>query len=315
MTTRAEILSVAAGRSLGPGPVALAVDVGGTGMKAVLFDEAGRLVEAITAPTPECADAAAGEVVDVVAEFGAEFGRTHPDHPIAEAAVVLPGIVDEATGTGVFSANLGWRNVPFARILTDRLGVATTVSHDVRAAGRAEFALAEEMPANAAMVTIGTGIAAAIMVEGRLVSAGGFAGEVGFCEVAVDTADGLFRGPIEHIASAAAIARRYSARSGTAVAGSLDALGAMHAGDEIAAEVFAEAVDALGAMCAQLVAVVAPEAIVFGGGLSSADELLDGVDEALRARLDFHRAPHIRRAELGPVAGLIGAGLLTRRTR
>ncbi|MBR7503183.1 ROK family protein, partial [Mycobacterium tuberculosis] len=94
---------------------------------------------------------------------------------------------------------------------------------------------------------------------------------------------------IEHIASAAAIARRYSTRSGTAVSGSLDVLAAMHEGDRIAAAVFAEAVDALGAMCAQLVAVVAPEAIVFGGGLSSADELLDGVDSALRSRLDFHR--------------------------
>ena len=312
MTTRAEILRVADGRSLGPGPIALAVDVGGTGMKAALFDADGRLVEAVTAPTPECTDSAA-EVVDVVADLHAGFGRTHAEHPVAEAAVVLPGIVDEATGTGVFSANLGWRNVGFSEILTDRLGVPVAVSHDVRSAGRAEFALAEEMPDNAAMVTIGTGIAAAIMVEGHLVSAGGYAGEVGFCEVSVDTAEGPFRGPIEHIASAAAIARRYSARSGTAVAGSLDVLAAMHEGDRVAAAVFAEAVDALGAMCAQLVAVVAPEAIVFGGGLSSADELLDGVDAALRARLDFHRPPQIRRASLGPVAGLIGAGLLTRR--
>ncbi len=116
------------------------------------------------------------------------------------------------------------------------------------------------------MVTIGTGIAAAVMVEGRLISAGGYAGEVGFSEVSVDTAEGPFRGPIEHIASAAAIARRYSTRGGTAVSGSLDVLAAMHEGDRIAAAVFAEAVDALGAMCAQLVAVVAPEAIVFGEG-------------------------------------------------
>ncbi|WP_313450453.1 ROK family protein [Brevibacterium casei] len=312
MTTRAEILRVADGRSLGPGPIALAVDVGGTGMKAALFDADGRLVEAVTAPTPECTDSAAREIVDLVADLHAEFARTQPEHRVAEAAVVLPGIVDEATGTGVFSANLGWRNVAFSQVLTDRLGVPVAVSHDVRSAGRAEFALAEGMPENAAMVTIGTGIAAAVMVEGRLVSAGGYAGEVGFSEVSVDTAEGPFRGPIEHIASAAAIARRYSTRSGTAVSGSLDVLAAMHEGDGVAAAVFAEAVDALGAMCAQLVAVVAPEAIVFGGGLSSADELLDGVDSALRSRLDFHRAPRIRRASLGPVAGLIGAGLLTR---
>lgn len=87
----------------------------------------------------------------------------------------------------------------------------------------------------------------------------------------------------------------------------------MRTGDPIAGAVFAEAVDALGAMCAELVTIIAPEAIVFGGGLAGAEELLAEVDGAMRARLSFHRVPQIRRAGLGPVAGLIGAGLLTRR--
>lgn len=312
MTTRAEILRVADGLSLGPGPMALAVDVGGTGMKAALFDAAGRIVDARTAPTPDCTQAAAREVMDVIADFHSSFAADHEDHPIAEAAVVIPGIVDEVSGTGILSANLGWRNVPFRSLLSRRLNTNVTLSHDVRAAGRAEFELVEETPADAVMITIGTGIAAAVRVGGQLISAGGYAGEVGFTEVTVDTAEGLFRGPIEHLASASSIAKRYSQRSGIEVAGSLDVLEAVHAGDPIAHQVFAEAVDGLGAVCAQLAAIVAPEVIVLGGGLSGADELLDGVEAALKSRLDFHRMPSIRRAGLGPVAGLIGAGLLTR---
>lgn len=314
MTTCAEILRVAEGLSLGPGPVALAVDVGGTGMKAALFDSSGRIVDARTAPTPECTQSAATEVMDVIANFHSAFAAEHRDHPIAEAAVVIPGIVDEASGTGILSANLGWRNVDFRSLLSTRLNMDVTLSHDVRAAGRAEFELVEDTPADAVMITIGTGIAAAIRVAGRLISSGGYAGEVGFTEVTVDTAEGLFRGPIEHIASASSIAKRYSQRSGREVAGSLDVLDAVHAGDPIAGQVLAEAVEALGAMCAQIAAIVAPEAIVLGGGLSGADELLDGVEAALASRLDFHRMPHIRRAGLGPVAGLIGAGLLTRQS-
>lgn len=311
---RAEILRVAEGLSLGPGRVALAVDVGGTGMKAALFDPTGRLVDARTAPTPECTHDAATEVMDVIADFHSAFAADHQGHPIAEAAVVIPGIVDEASGTGVHSANLGWRNVAFRSLLSARLNMGVTLSHDVRAAGRAEFDRVEDTPADAVMITIGTGIAAAIRVGGRLISAGGYAGEVGFTEVTVDTAEGLFRGPIEHIASASSIATRYSRRSGIEVAGSLDVLDAVHAGDPIANQVLAEAIDGLGAVCAQLIAIVAPETIVLGGGLSGADELLDGVEAALASRLDFHRMPSIRRAELGPVAGLIGAGLLTRQS-
>ncbi|GAA1860902.1 ROK family protein [Brevibacterium marinum] len=312
MTSRAEILAVAEGLSLGAGPAALAVDVGGTGMKAALFDAGGRIVDARTAPTPECTHSAATEVMDVIAGFHSAFADEHRDHPVTEAAVVIPGIVDEASGIGILSANLGWRNVAFRELLNERLNLDVTLSHDVRAAGRAEFDLVEDTPADAVMITIGTGIAAAIRVGGRLISSGGYAGEVGFTEVAVDTAEGLFRGPIEHIASASSIAKRYSQRSGTEVAGSLDVLDAVHAGDPIAHQVFAEAVEALAAMCAQIAAVVAPATIVLGGGLSGADELLDGVAAGLESRLDVHRMPSVRRAGLGPVAGLIGAGLLTR---
>nr|WP_209370279.1 ROK family protein [Brevibacterium renqingii] len=312
MTTRAEILRVAEGLNLGRGPSALAVDVGGTGLKAALFASSGELVDAVTMPTPECDSGSGTEIVELVSDIRDEFAAEHGDHEIDAAAVVIPGIVDEDSGAGIYSANLGWRDVPFRSLLAERLGLEIALAHDVRSAGLAEFEFAEAMPDDAMMVTIGTGVAAAIRAEGRLISAGGYAGEIGFTEVAVDTADGLFRGPVEHIASAAAIAKRYAARSGTAVAGSLDVLDAVHADDPVAREVFAEAVDALGAVCAQLVAVTAPETIVFGGGLSGADELIRGVDTAMRRRLDFHRVPSIRRAALGPVAGLIGAGLLTR---
>lgn len=312
MSARAEILRVAEGVNLGTGPVALAVDVGGTGMKAALFDSAGRIVDALTAPTPECRQSAAAEVMDVIADFRSTFAADHAGHTIAEAAVVIPGIVDEASGTGIHSANLGWRNVPFRSLLSQSLNLEVRLSHDVRSAGRAEFELIEDTPDDAVMITIGTGIAGAIRVGGRLISAGGYAGEIGFSEVAVDTAEGLFRGPIEHIASASSIAQRYSQRSGTTVAGSLDVVDAVRAGDPIACQVFAEAVDALSAVCAQIAAVLAPETIILGGGLSGADELLNGVEAALQNRLKIHRMPSIRRAGLGPVAGLIGAGLLTR---
>ncbi|WP_166974818.1 ROK family protein [Brevibacterium atlanticum] len=338
MTTSAEIMRVAGALSLGFGPVALAVDVGGTGLKAGLFDSDGSIIDARTAPTPVAASAgtvpvrAPGKttpksdptnatdtpapetaIVEAVAALRDNLAATHPELEVGAAAVVVPGIVEEDAGIAVYSANLGWRNAPMADLLERRLGCKIVFGHDVRAAGLAEFAAASSIPDDAALITIGTGIAGAVQVHGRMVSAGGYAGELGFLEVAVDTAEGRFRGPVEHIASAAAIARRYAKRSGRDAAGAREVLEAMRSGDAIAAEVFAEAADALGAMCAQLVTITAPSAIVLGGGLSGADELIPAVAAAMRARLSFHREPEIRAAGLGAVAGLIGAGLLTRR--
>ncbi|WP_442862595.1 ROK family protein [Brevibacterium sp. UCMA 11754] len=62
------------------------------------------------------------------------------------------------------SANLGWRNVPFRSLLSESLNLEVRLSHDVRSAGRAEFELVEDTPDDAVMITIGTGIAAAIRV-------------------------------------------------------------------------------------------------------------------------------------------------------
>jgi glucokinase len=318
MTERAEIMRVAGALSLGPGPMSLAVDVGGTGIKAGLFDASGELVAARTGKTPVTeAGARRPEeaIVEAVAALHDDIAAEHPEHEIAAAAVVVPGIVEEETGTAVYSANLGWRNAPMADMLTRRLGCQVSFGHDVRAAGLAEFTFASSMPADAALITIGTGIAGAVQVEGRVIASGGYAGELGFLEVAVDSAEGQFRGPLEHIASAAAIARSYERRSGRSTDGARGVLEAMRGGDATASAVFAEAADALGAMCAQLVTITAPSAIVIGGGLSGAEELIPAVKDSMRRRLSFHREPEIRRAELGPVAGLIGAGLLTRGQR
>lgn len=312
MTTRAEIMSIGVRHGIGPGVPTVAVDVGGTGLKAALFDARGHLVDAVTAPAPSGGESAAADLVHEIVAFRDVLDSRHGLAADGEVAVVLPGIVDESTRTGVFSANLGWRQAPIGEMLDAALRRPVHVSHDVRAAGLAEFTCRAEPPQNAAMIAVGTGIAAALRMEGVMVSSGGFAGEIGFSEICVDTAEGPFRGPAEEFASAAAIARRYAERSGQEVAGSLEVLTRRQQGDPLAAAVWAESVEALGVMTTHLVAVAAPDEVVLGGGLSSAPGLAEELQAAVRARLDFHKTPVIRRATLGPASGLIGAGLLTR---
>ncbi len=121
------------------------------------------------------------------------------------------------------------------------------------------------------------------------------------------------RGCLEAIASAGAIARRYAERAGEPVDGAKEVIARAAAGDEIAARVWEEALDALTLSIAQLTAVIAPQAVVIGGGLSRAGgALFDELRTRLEARLSFHRLPALVPAQLRGNAGILGAALRAR---
>ena len=182
--------------------------------------------------------------------------------------------------------------------------------HDVRAASWAEHRLGGARAyANSVVLVIGTGIAGALLVGGEPYTAGGYAGEIGHSPVA----DGPIcacgaRGCLEAVASAGAIARRYRDATGITPDGARDVIARAAAGDAgRASEIWDSALDALTLSLAQLTAVVAPEAVVIGGGLSRAgDALFDELRTRLAARLSFHRLPVLVPAELSGNAGLHG---------
>jgi glucokinase len=303
----------------GPEPAprqVIACDVGGTRIKAGLVDVSGQVRHAFTAPTPVVAgdgDATATAVLDRLARLAAELGEA-AGAPPAALGVVVPGLVDAAAGMARYSENLGWRDVPFARRLAAATSLPVAFDHDVRAAGAAEQHLgAGRGRRDVAFVPIGTGIAAALVLDGRPYAGGGWAGEIGH----IDVGSGLAcacggTGCLETVATAAAIARRYAQRSGHPVPGALDVAERLAAGDPDAAAVWDEAVDALAIALAVTAAVAAPELIVLGGGLSGAGDVLL---KPLRRRLDARitppqRNPELRITALGDQAGLLGAALL-----
>jgi len=163
-------------------------------------------------------------------------------------------------------------------------------------------------------MAIGTGIAGAIFIAGTLYTGRGMAGEVGHSKVAdgpVCACGGA--GCLEAVASAGAIARRYSQATGKHVAGAKDVLARAERGDADARQIWESALDGLALDLSHTVALLAPEAIVIGGGLSQAGAALF---EPLQARLDailtFHARPTLLRASIGADAGVIGAALRAR---
>ncbi|MET9403570.1 ROK family protein [Kitasatospora sp. NPDC002965] len=291
----------------------IALDVGGTGMKGAVLDHGMRPVDTVHRPTPRADGPAA--VLDAIADTLLALDRTATGRGLLvhHAGVVVPGIVDDGLRRAVWSANLGWRDLPLAALLEERTGLHVTLGHDVRAGGVAECTLGAARGAqNVLFVAIGTGIAAALVCDGRPVRAGGYAGEIGHIAVGSGTeACACGRtGCLETVASAAAVASAYTARTGRAVAGAADVAALTGQGDPVAQEVWNRAATGLAEALATVTTLLAPELIVLGGGLAEAGPLLlDPVRAGLEERLTFQRRPLLVRAELGDRAACLGAGL------
>lgn len=301
---------------LGDGAAVAVFDVGGTDMKAALFDRSGRMLGLSRTPTPHRGADTAAAVLERVDELTAEFRRNFPEVRPAAVGLIAPGLVDDDEGIVRRSANLEWADVPFKRLLQDRLGLPASFSHDVRAAGEAEFRLgAARGFGTVVVIIVGTGIAASLFIDGRAHVAGGFAGELGHAIVdprGERCACGAC-GCLETVASAGAIARRYGQATGTTPIGARQVLALAEGGDQTARRIWNEALDALALSIAQLTAVLAPEAVIIGGGLAQAgDALFLPLRERVDSLLSFHRRPAVLPAMIGENAGLIGAALRAR---
>lgn len=299
---------------LGPGAAVLAFDVGGTDIKSAYVDEHGSIHGLRRSPTPLDDRDPAGAIVRRLAELAADY-RAEGARPSA-SGLSVPGIVDERAGVGVFSSNLGWRGAPLRALAEEALATPVAFGHDVRAAGSAEHRMGSARGYDdVVMLAIGTGIAGTIIVDGRPYPADGYAGEFGHALAAPlgEPCPCGAIGCVETIASAGSIARRYGERTGTPVPGAREVRDAARAGDPVARAVWDDAIETLAELLARTCALLAPQAVVIGGGLSEAGaDLFDPLGTRLDALLSFHRRPVLLRAELGDDAGLLGTALAAR---
>ncbi|MGA8979484.1 MAG: ROK family protein [Pedococcus sp.] len=296
--------------------VVAAVDVGGTRVKAALVDSRGVEVESRTVPTVAGASRE-GVLVSQVGDLVRDLCETASEPvELRACGVVVPGLVDGATGVARWSANLGWRDLPVAEPLSEVLNLPVVLGHDVRAGLVAEVRWGAATGArNVLFLPVGTGIAGALMLDGRVVLADGWAGELG--HVVVEPGGPPCgcgaRGCLEAVASAAAIERAYAARSasGAARVGADRIAALVDAGDPVATEVWGVAVEALARAIMITVTLTGVERVLVGGGLAQSGEtLLAPLRTSVEFQLTFQRPPTIERARLGERAGCLGAAAL-----
>jgi glucokinase len=308
----------------------IGVDVGGTKIAAGVVDPAGRLVEKVRVSTP------ATTAVAVEAGIVEAVLRLLDRHRAAAVGVAVAGFVDEKRSLLRFAPNLPMAERPLRQLIGDQVGLPVVVENDANAAAWGEFQFGGGRGTrDVVLLTVGTGLGGAIVLEGRLVrGAFGSAGEFGHVRM---VPGGLLcgcgnYGCWEQYASGSALLReaRALARSQPQLAKRLLELAggdpeaiigrmvtqAAAEGDGSARGLLAELGRWLGEGIADLANVLDPAAVVIGGGVSEAGDLLLGpAREAYEALLSAgsHR-PHLQivAAELGNDAGLIGAADLAR---
>jgi glucokinase len=308
----------------------IGVDVGGTKVAAGVVDESGRIVEKLKRDTPA---ANPDSTIDVVA---AVVNELQAKYDVAAVGVGAAGFVDQTRSTVLFAPNLAWRDEPVKKLVEERIGRPVVVENDANAAAWAESKLgAARGQQHVVLITVGTGIGAGLVLDGRLYRGRfGAAGEPGHYRVV--PAGRLCgcgnRGCWEQYASGSALvaeARDLARRTpegaarmlqlGSGGADGIDGPAVTRAareGDVAAVRCFDTIGSWLGAGLADLAAILDPGCFVIGGGVSDAGDLLLGparaaYENGLTGR-SYRQLAEVRLAELGADAGLIGAADLAR---
>lgn len=308
----------------------VAVDLGGTSIRAALYTEEGKLLARYILPTlaHEGLEATLGRIFTAIEEVMKGWEKP------AAIGVGAPGPLDPWKGIILSAPNLpGWENIPLAEILWKRFDVPAFVGNDANVAALAEHRLgAGKGFSNIIYVTVSTGIGGGVIVDGLLLlGAGGLAGEVGHIVVKPDgppcTCGGI--GCLEALASGPAIAREALRRLKEGinssiprfVEGPIENLSAKEVamaafeGDPLAQELFREAGYYLGIGFVSLIHIFNPSRIIVGGGVAKVGRLLLEPAEEVVKKLtmkEFLQGFEIVPAALGDEAGLLGAYLLAK---
>lgn len=240
----------------------------------------------------------------------------------------IPGSVNMDTGMVEYANNIGFTDIPMQDLLQDQLGIPVYLDNDANLAALGEYLLSGSQSKSFLMVTLGTGIGASLILEGRIYRGVNFAeGELGHMSIRYGGkhCNCGRRGCFETYASASAlinqarIAMRKDSQSllWKLVAGDIDHLNGriffqgVEEGDKTALQVRDQYTVYLAEGLTNVINILQPEELVIGGGISQAHPFFlaqtrERISEMIYSRLS-HKNTIIRAAEYGNDAGIIGA--------
>jgi glucokinase len=304
---------------------AIAIDLGGTKCAGALIDSDGKILESekYLLGSRE-GEEVAGLIYDLAFYLYNKAEEKYP--PVAGIGISVPGISYQLTGK-VWAPNIpGWSEFSLKKYMEDRFPVPIAVKVDNDRAccilGETWLGVAKGRK-DAIFLTVGTGIGAGILVDGRILrGADDIAGAIGWLALESEYLDGYKDfGCFEYHASGDGLVReardllkndpneRQSMLKTNHLTAS-DILKAYQKQDVIAVKVIQKAIGLWGKTSANLVSLFNPEMIIFGGGIfGPAKVLIEAIrEEAIRwAQPISIRKVNIVSSSLGSAAPLLGA--------
>lgn len=268
----------------------LVADLGGTRLRAAVFDRAGTMRSHVVAPTPAADPEALVRTLNQA--------RADASVQVGHAVIGVPGIVDYELGHALALPQLpAWHEVSAAS-LSDAIGVPVSLANDADLAALGEHRFGAGVGTqHMVYVTCSTGVGAGVIVGGRLLHTRYSLGEIGHTIIDWHTGE-----TVEQLGSGSGVRER-TRESAAAIASRAIA------GDTEAAAQFEQLAEALGVGVMTMVLCFMPERVVIGGGVSRAGELLLSPVRA-RIRTLQHvpfTAEQIVQSQLGDDSGLQGA--------
>lgn len=287
-------------------PEVIGIDLGGTGIKLGRFLEDGTCLDSSTVPTPQPATPEA--ILEAILAAVSPLNR---DGQCVALGVGIPGPTDSGGRTAKVAINLAnWYDIPLADWLEKRTGLPAVLANDANCAGLGEAWLgAGKGFRNSILLTLGTGVGGAIILDGQLfVGPQGAAGELGLITLNPDgpPCNSGNQGSLEQYVSVPAIRRRTG--KDPAEWGKL-----ARAGDREALAFWQDYGRLLGAGLASSIYILTPEVAIIGGGISASAAFFF---PALLAEIERRVLPSSRLgltvsvAQLGHRAGMVGAARL-----
>ena len=293
----------------------IGIDLGGTAIKLGRFSEDGTCHQSLTVPTPQPAtpEAVLATMTDAILQLqtppflkGGQGGDQ-----IRAIGIGTPGPVDAIGRIARVAINLkNWHNVPLADWLEAKTGLPTMLANDANCAGLGEAWLgAGKDFKNLVLLTLGTGVGGAVILDGKLFSGHlGAAGELGLIAINPDgpECNSGNRGSLEQYISVQAIRRETGLEP-------LELANLAKSGDAKALEFWRNYGRYLGIGLASIIYILTPEAIILGGGISAGAEFFL---PAVQTEIDRRVLPSSREglqllvAQLGNQAGMVGAAKL-----
>ena len=309
----------------------IGIDLGGTNIKAGVVNENFEIIA--KASTKTLCPRPAKDICDDMAKVSIEAcklaGISVDD--IEWIGVGTPGIADNINGTIPYSNNLDFHDVPVRKYIQAHINKPVYVANDANAAAYGEFvAGAAKGAKNAVCITLGTGVGAGIIVDGKILTGSNHAGaELGHMVIEVDgpqctcgrkgcfevfsSATGLIRMTKEAMAETPDSIMHKMAEEDGKVSARL-AFNAMRAGDSAAKAVVDKYIKYLAAGITNTINIFQPDVLCMGGGVCNEGEylmkpLLEKVWGETYSREGTPRT-EILIAKLGNDAGIIGAAVL-----